>query len=355
MTATPTMRAARLHFPRTPDRPEDVRVDEVAVPEPGPGQVRVRIRACGICASDLHVVQGVTPHGPVLPQILGHEPAGEVDAVGDGVEGWLPGDRVAFIMARTCGRCGYCEAGREALCPALSVPGVDEDGAQATFAVADERFLTPLPSTVPFDQAAILTDAVATPYHALKRGGVGDGVIVAVFGLGGLGMHAVQLARLAGCSVIGVDVDPVNLDRARSFGADEVVDASDGRPARRVKQLTGGGVDRTFEFVGSPAVVDQAVKALRPGGRATVVGLTAEALQLLPQALLVAQELEIVGSFGSTRSDLDELIDLVDAGRLDLSGSITHRFDLDDFPAALRQLETRDDHPIRMVVTHDGA
>lgn len=347
------MRAARLHLPRSAGQAEDVRVDEVAIPEPGPGQVRVRIRACGVCASDLHVVQGVTPHGPVLPQILGHEPAGEVDAVGEGVEGWLAGDRVAFLMARTCGSCGYCQSGRDALCVRLRVPGVDEDGAQADFAVADERYLTPLPSSVPFEQAAILTDAVATPYHALKRGGVGDGVTVAMFGLGGLGMHAVQLATLAGCAVIGVDVDPVNLQRARQFGADEVVDASDGRPARRIKELTGGGVDRTFEFVGRADVVDQAVKALRPGGRATVVGLTAERLHLLPQALLVAQELEVVGSFGSSKADLEELIDLVDAGRLDLTQSITHRFGIEDFPAALHQLETREDHPIRMVVTYD--
>lgn len=353
MSIPTTMRAARLHRVRTDAAPEVVSVDEVPVPEPGPGDVLVQVMACGVCASDLHVAQGVTPHGPELPQILGHEPAGVVAAVGDEVEGWLPGDRVAFVMARPCGRCPYCSVGRQNLCRELSIPGVDADGAQAEYALADPRFLTPIPSTVPFEQAAILTDAVATPYHALKRAGVSEGVSVAIFGLGGLGMHAVQLARLAGADlVIGVDLDEVNLQRALEWGADEVVDASDGKPARRIKELSEGGVDKAFEFVGSNATVDQALKSLKPGGRAVIAGLTPQPMQLMPEALFVSQELELVGSFGSTPQDLNELIDLVDAGRLDLTRSVTHRLGIDDFPEALHQLERRDDHPIRMVVTY---
>lgn len=354
MAVPATMRAARLHRPRSADQPADVRIDEVPVPEPGPTEVLVAIRACGVCASDLHVVQGVTPHGPQLPQILGHEPAGVVAAVGDDVASWQPGDRVAVIMGRACRTCVYCQSGRENLCRQLSIPGIDADGAQAEYAVADQDALVPIPGSVAFEHAAIVTDAVATPYHALKRGGTGDGVVCAVFGLGGLGMHAVQLAKLAGATVIGVDLDPVNLERAREWGADDVVDASDGKPAKAIRALTGGGVDRSFEFVGAVDTVDQAVKCLAPGGRATVVGLTPERMQLLPEALFVAQELEVVGSFGSTPQDLNELVDLLESGRLDLSRSITHRFDLEGFPEALHQLETREEHPIRMVVTYDG-
>lgn len=353
MSIPDTMLAARLHRPRSEGQAEDVRIDEVPVPSPGPGEVLVEIKACGICASDLHVVQGVTPHGPNLPQTLGHEPAGIIAAAGEGVEGWLPGDRVSFLMAQACGTCAYCVAGRESLCAELRVPGVDGDGAQAHYAIAHQRFLTPIPSTIPFEQAAILTDAVATPYHALKRGGVGEGVTCAIFGLGGLGMHAVALAKLTGAYVIGIDLDPVNLERALDWGADEVVDARDGKPARAIKTLTGGGVDRSFEFVGANTTVDQALKALKPGGRATVVGLTPQPLALMPSALFVASELELVGSFGSTPQDLDELVDLVDSGRLDLSRSVTHRFDLEGFPDALRLLESREEHPVRMVVVND--
>ncbi|MGH3441392.1 MAG: alcohol dehydrogenase catalytic domain-containing protein [Nitriliruptorales bacterium] len=351
---TATMRAARLHRARSDGAAEVVTIDEIPVPEPGPQQVRVRIRACGVCASDLHVVQGVTPHGPQLPQILGHEPAGEVDAVGDGVGDWQPGDRVAFVMARPCGRCAYCEVGRENICAEVSVPGVDADGAQAEYALADPRFLVPVPGALPFEQAAILTDAVATPYHALKRGGVGDGVTCAIFGLGGLGMHAIQLAKLAGASwVVGVDLDPVNLERALEWGANEVVAAGEGKSHQRVKALSGGGVDRSFEFVGHPETVSSAAKCLKPGGRATIVGLTPAAMNLMPEALFVAQELEVVGSFGSVPSDLNELMDLLEAGRLDLSRSITHRWSIEDFPRALEILEERDEHPIRQVVVFD--
>jgi alcohol dehydrogenase, propanol-preferring len=350
-----TMRAARMHRPRTDGEREDVRIEEVPVPTPGPGQVLVEVKACGVCASDLHVVQGVTPHGPQLPQVLGHEPAGLVAALGDGVTDWQVGDRVAFQMARPCGSCPYCSIGREAICRDISIPGVDADGAQAEYAVAETKFLVPVPGSVPLEQAAILTDAVATPYHAMKRGGVGEGVSVAIFGLGGLGMHAVLLARLAGAeTVIGVDLDPVNLERAKEWGADEVVDASDGAPHRRIREISGGGVDCSFEFVGHPDTVSQAAKCLKPGGRATIVGLTPAPMTLMPEALFVSQELEVVGSFGSTGQDLNELMDLLEAGRLDLSRSITHRFAIDEFPEALEILETRaSEHPVRMVVTYE--
>jgi len=351
---TATMPALRLHEVRSGDAAETLQVDEIARPEPAPNQVLVEIRACGVCASDLHVVQGVTPHGPVLPQTLGHEAAGVVATVGDEVTDWHPGDRVAVLMARPCHLCAVCSVGRHNLCPSLSVPGIDADGTMAGFALADPSALVPIPPDVPFEQAAITTDAVATPYHALKRAGVGDGVTLAIHGLGGLGMHAILLAKLAGATVIGVDIDPVNLERALDWGADEVVDASDGQPARRVRQLTDGGTDRALEFVGSAGTVDQAIKSLAPGGRAVIVGLTNQQLATVPIARFVSQETELVGSFGSTPQDLGELFDLLDERRLDLSRSVTATIGLGEVPDALRSLETREGHPIRTVVTTFG-
>ncbi|MDX1510670.1 MAG: zinc-binding dehydrogenase [Nitriliruptorales bacterium] len=352
MTIPDTMLAARLHAAATGDEPGRVSVDEVPVPTPGPGQVLVEVDACGICASDLHVVQGVTPHGE-LPMTLGHEVAGTIAAAGEGVSGWLPGDRVAVAAGIPCGVCEYCTVGRINLCNWLQVPGVNVNGGQAGYVAVDERLLVPVPGVVPLEQAAILTDAVATAYHALKRGGAGDDTVCAIFGLGGLGMHAVLLAKLAGATVIGVDVDPVNLERAKEWGADEVVDASDGKPARHVRELSEGGVDRSFEFVGSRDASDQAIKSLRRGGRCTIVGVSSvERLETISLGLFVANELEVVGSFGSTQQDLNELMDLVEAGRLDLSRSITHRWAIEEFDQALHALETREGHPIRMVVTH---
>ena len=343
------MRAARLHRVRTGEEREAISVDEVPVPDPGPGEVLVRVAACGICASDLHVVDGTTPAGD-LPMILGHEAAGVVASSG---ERWSPGDRVAFVMARTCGECPACAAGREPLCERLRIPGIDEDGRQAEYAVAPEGDLVPVPRAVPLEQAAILTDAVATPFHAMRRSGLEPGMTCAVYGLGGLGMHAILLARALGASwIVGVDLDPANLERARAWGADEVVDAASGRPARDVRRLAEGGVDRSFEFVGNPDSQSQAVKSLRPGGRATIVGLTPRPLASLPASLFVSQELEVVGAFGSSRRDLEEVMTLAATGTLDLGRSITRRWELDAFVDGLAALESRDGHPVRTVVAY---
>lgn len=350
MSVPTTMRAARLHRVRSPDEPELISIDEVPMPEPGEGEVLVRIAACGICASDLHVVDGTTPGGPA-PLILGHEAAGLVEALGPGVTSWSQGDRVALLMARVCGACSACGTGRETLCERLEIPGIDRDGVQAEHAVVRERDLVAVPEGVPLEQAAILTDAVATPFHAMRRSGLQSGMSVAIYGLGGLGMHALLLARTLGASwIAAVDLDPANLERALAWGADEAIDAGSDRPAREVRARSGGGVDRAFELVGSPSSQSQAVKSLRPGGRLTVVGLTPQPLDLLPAALLVSQELEVVGSFGSSRSDLEEVMAMAERGDLDLGRSVTHRWSLGEFREGLRALETREGHPIRSVV-----
>jgi propanol-preferring alcohol dehydrogenase len=339
------MRAAQLTAVGGP-----VVVQSVAVPEPGEHDVRVAVRACGVCGSDVHVLHGVTPSGP-LPLTLGHEAAGVVDSVGAGVNGFASGQRVAIAAGYGCGRCERCAAGRENICAGLTIPGISCDGAQAEYVVVPARALVPLPDSVDFATGAILTDAVATPYGAIRRSGVRAGDTAVVFGLGGLGVHAVALLKqVIGAQVIGVDVSPSALSRASAFGADDVVDASDGRPARRLRELTGGGADHTYEFVGAAAVTDQAVKSLRPGGTCTVVGVTPEPLALLPQALLVAGELRVQGSFGCTRADLESLVGLVADGTLDLTGTITHRFGLDEVAEALRVLESKDGDPIRVVV-----
>jgi D-arabinose 1-dehydrogenase-like Zn-dependent alcohol dehydrogenase len=347
----PSMRALRLHAVGEHAGSEDLRVDEVPTPAPSPPEVLVEVAACGIGARDLGVVRGAIPHGPQLPQILGHEAAGTIAAVGAEVSDWQPGDRVAVLAGRHCKRCTYCLIGRENLCVALTVPGIDRDGALAGHVLADPDLLAPIPAEVPFHEAAIVVDAVATPYHALKRAGLAEGSTLAIVGMGGLGMHALLLAKLWGAEVVAVDTDPVNLERAAAWGADALVDARDGEVSTRVRELTGGGVDRAIEFVGSAGSVDQAVRSVAPGGRTVVVGLGPEHLAGLPLQQFVARELEVAGSFGSTMQDVGELFDLLEDGRLDLSRSVTDTIDLAGVGEALRRLETRDGHPVRTVVT----
>jgi propanol-preferring alcohol dehydrogenase len=323
-------------------------MDDVPVPAPEPGWVRVRIRACGVCGSDIHVLHGLTPTGQ-LPMTLGHEPAGVVDTVGDGVDGWSGGERVALTPGYGCDECAFCASGHANLCAHTVIPGIHRDGSQAEYVVVPARALVPLPDAVDFATGAILMDAVSTPFHAIRRAGVRWGDTVAVFGLGGLGLHAAAiLQQVIGADVVGVDSHPAALDRAARYGVRDVVDATGGKPAAEIRAA--GGVDHAFEFVGDPRVVDQAVKSLRPGGTCTVVGITPDKLQLLPQVLLVQNELRVQGSFGSTYAELVELVELVADGRLDLSGTITHRFGLEDAAQALRVLETKDGDPIRVVV-----
>jgi D-arabinose 1-dehydrogenase-like Zn-dependent alcohol dehydrogenase len=245
-----------------------------------------------------------------------------------------------------------CRTGRDNLCTDTAVLGVDVDGAQAQGVLVPATLPLPIPGHVPFSQAALLADAVGTPYHALKRGGIGEGMVAVVIGLGGLGHHAVQLAVLAGATVIGVDVDEVALDRARAAGAAAVVDATADDAVDRILAATDGGADTTFEFVGRPTTVALASRVLRPGGRATLVGIGRDRLTGPPLGLFVANEQEVVGSFGATTADVNELIDLLEAGRLDLGRSVSHTLGLDDFPEALDMLATRRGHPLRIVIEH---
>jgi propanol-preferring alcohol dehydrogenase len=212
--------------------------------------------------------------------------------------------------------------------------------------------LVPLPAGVPFEIGAILPDAVATPYHALvDRGGLQAGESVAVFGCGGLGTHAVQLARVLGAgSVIAVDVRPGPLARAKELGAQETVNAESEPPYKAIRRLTGEGVDLALECVGRAETIAQALRSLRPGGRVVIVGMGQEPIGLPPPALFAWREYSVLGSFGSTRRDLEQVIELVTSGQLDLSRSISARLPLREVNKALETLESKEGDPVRLVI-----
>jgi alcohol dehydrogenase, propanol-preferring len=343
---TATMRAARLFEPG-----RDPRVELVPVPEAAPGFVRVAVRVCGICGTDMHIIDGDTKSA--CPVTLGHEISGVVDLVGAGVESVRQGQRVAVNSMIACDKCRSCLLGRSDLCLAPTILGLDVDGGHADFVVVPAKSCIQLPDTIDFVTGALATDAIATPFQAIQRAEVEPGSCVAVFGLGGLGLHAaIILKQLYGATVIGIDAADLPLQRASSFGVDHVVDARGGRPAREVRALAGGGVDAAFDFVGSVDVVEQAMRSLRPGGTCVVVGVVSDKLQLgLRQETLVGQQLTLRGSFGfKSNAVVAEIFELIASGRLDVTGTVTHRYDLDQFPDGLAALRDRSGGPIRVVI-----
>ncbi|MEX0952918.1 MAG: zinc-binding dehydrogenase [Nitriliruptoraceae bacterium] len=342
------MRALRLH--RVDGPPDErLRIDDVGPPAPGDDLVVVDVHACGLCGEDLHLLDGRPD--VALPRTLGHEASGVVAQLGSRVDDWQPGDRVAIVPRRSCGICGHCRSGRPNLCATRQRLGFDVDGGLAEQVAVAPEMLVPVPVEMDLAQAAVTTHAAAVAWHALKRAGIGEDVVIAVHGVGGVGLHAVQLAVLAGARVVAIDVDRNNLQRARALGADEVVDAREGEVARRVRDVTSGGVDRALEMAGTAQAVGDAIASLHRGGRLVLVGTVATPTSGLGGAHVIDDELEIVGSSGSTPQDVGELFDLVADGRLDLSGSVTARIGLDDVGTALQDLRTRGSSPTRIVVT----
>lgn len=342
------MRAARFHAAGTP-----LALEEVPLAAPGPGEVRVEVRACGICGTDLHIALEGTLPLPRTPITLGHEAAGIVSEVGPDVSGWQAGNRVAVFPNVACGACYPCREGREVLCLNAQVLGVTRDGAFAEFVTLPATCLLPLPEGVPFTVGAIAADAVSTAYRAVvHRGALRPGESVAVFGCGGLGVHGIKIARLLGAArVIGVDVRPGALRRAQEAGAIGTVEAREGKAAERIRALTGGeGVDLALEFVGLRASVGEALRSLKRGGRAVVAGVGPDRVELPPLRSFVGSELALLASMGFTREDVETVLGLAAAGRLDLASSVTEVIPLEAINAGFRRALAKEGDPIRIVV-----
>jgi 2-desacetyl-2-hydroxyethyl bacteriochlorophyllide A dehydrogenase len=341
------MTAARFHQAHQP-----LVLEQVEVPQPGPGEVLLEVQACGLCGSDLHILKGETFTG-FTPIIMGHEAAGIVAELGPAVSGWQVGDRVAVNCVMSCGLCFNCQRGRDSICLERKLIGIHVDGALAKYVKVKARSLVPLPDAITFEQGAITTDAVATPYHALKaRGGLRSGDSVAIIGAGGLGSHAVKLARIMGAKpVIAVDVSPEVLARARSFGADYVVNAANDDPVEAVAEITKGlGVDLALECVGSARTVTWAVQMTCVGGCAVVVGLSPESIDLGEITPFVRKEVALMGSSAFETKEIKELVDLAAAGRLDLSQSVSGTLSLKEINQGLERLEKNKGDIVRLVV-----
>ncbi|MFI6939761.1 Zn-dependent alcohol dehydrogenase [Streptomyces sp. NPDC050418] len=326
---------------------------EIELPEPGPGQVRVKLAAAGVCHSDLSLSNG-TMRVPT-PCVLGHEGAGTVLAVGDGVDHVAVGDAVVLNWAPSCGSCHHCTIGEVWLCAsalsgaadvyARAADGRDLHPGLNVAAFAEETVVAancvlPVPDGVPLTDAALLGCAVLTGYGAVHHSArVREGESVAVLGVGGVGLATLQAARIAGAGpIVAVDVSPAKEELARAAGATEFVIASD-TTAKEIRKLTGGrGADVAIECVGRASTIRTAWDSTRRGGRTTVVGIggkdqevTFNALELFHWGRTLAG---CVYGNCDPAADLPVLAEHIRAGRLDLSSLVTERIGLDGIPAA---------------------
>ncbi|MGB9867863.1 MAG: alcohol dehydrogenase catalytic domain-containing protein [Bacillota bacterium] len=311
-------------------------LEERPVPNVGPGDVLVRVRACGMCGTDLKIADGKLP-GTRVPLVMGHEPAGEVVEVGSGVTGLAPGDRVVVHFYVTCGQCEFCRSQQETVCPQLlGRIGFELDGGYADYLVAPARNLVKFPSTVPFEHAAILGDAVGTAFHAVKqRARVSPEQTVVVMGCGGVGLHVLQVAKAFGARVIAVDINQDKLELSKHYGADEAI-FFDEDYVRKVLSLAAGKVDCVIETVGLLETLTANLKVLRPRGRLVIIGYApGSAFPVNPLSTLL-DELEILGSRACTKEELAAVVDLTARGLV--RPVVTRRFPLEETNHALDEL-----------------
>ncbi|MCC6595205.1 MAG: zinc-binding dehydrogenase [Rhodanobacteraceae bacterium] len=302
---------------------------EVALPEPGPDEIRVRIEAAGICHSDVHYRAGTASIARV-PITPGHEIAGRVDALGAGVDGLTEGARVALHYLVSCGRCDYCARGLEQFCRRGRMLGKHLDGGYAQDVVAPARNAVPIPDTVATAAAAIMMCSSSTALHALRKARTSAGDRVAVFGAGGLGMSAVQLARAFGAlEVYAIDIDASKLAAAARHGAIPI-DPAAGAPAQQLRERTAGhGVDVALEFAGLPATQQQAVASLAVHGRAALAGITRHSFAVDSFHDVINREAEIIGVSDHLHSELGTLMEFTRRGLLDLDSVISEHIALD--------------------------
>jgi 2-desacetyl-2-hydroxyethyl bacteriochlorophyllide A dehydrogenase len=312
------------------------KVVDVPTPDAGVGQVRIKVAAAGVCLSDVHFLEGILSPGYLLGDhvTLGHEVAGVIDQVGTGVTTSSVGDRVVVI------------AGQRNEAQQITTMGFDYDGGWAEFVITKSELVAKIPYTLPFEQAAIIPDAVSTPWAAISSTGkIQAGESVAVFGVGGLGIHAVQLLKIVGCSKV-IAIDPRADARANALarGADYSFAPEDSALQQH------RGLNAAFDFAGVTSVRKQALSLLGEHGRLVIVGIANEPIVIPNDMAFTYMRTQIMGHYGSEEHHVRELIEFAAQGKLDLSQSITEIMPLEKAGQALDKLANKVGNPIRIVL-----
>ena len=295
-------------------------IREVADPQPGPLGALIRVKANGVCRSDWHAWIGDIPRN--FPMVIGHEMTGVIEEVMPGVTRFKKGDRVVVPFSGSDGTCDHCRAGFAHLCDNPVIPGKTYPGGYGEYVgvTLADRNLVPLPDEISFTEGAALGCRFMTSFHGLvDRAEVRAGEWVVVYGCGGIGLSAINIAAALGCRVIGVDVNPANLELARAMGAQHVVDDRDGKAVQAVMDLTGSGAHVSVDALGIAQTCVNGILSLRKGGRHLQIGITtkAEAGYIrLPVDMMVYKELKMIGSLGMAPHRYDSMVPLVAQGKL---------------------------------------
>ena len=339
------MHAIRLVEPTQP-----LQFVNLPEPTPGPGEIVVDVQRAGICHTDVHYRAGSGKTN--LPITLGHEIAGVVSAVGEGVTEVREGERVAMHYLFSCGTCERCRRFGEQFCPEGGMIGKERDGGYAQRVVVPAVNAIAIPDEVSSDVAAIMMCSTATAYHAIRLSGLKQGESVAVLGFGGLGVSAVQLARALGASeVFAVDVVPEKLELAASFGATPIDVRNSSAEEAILAATNKQGVSVAIEFTGNAKVAHSALRSLSPGGRLMIVAINLRKFEFDPFADMLIRERHIIGCSDHTRAELVELMELARTGKIDLSRAITRTvpFEADAVNGVLDDLERGSGH-LRTVI-----
>lgn len=292
-------------------------IEEIEFPDPKPGEVLIKVRAVGVCHTDLATIDGEFPPPPLMPTVLGHEIAGEIYSVGEGVRDLKVGDRVVLSwLWFTCGKCRYCIRGDEQLCENLIETGRHVYGGYAEYVLAKASHVLKIPPNVPFEYAPAATDAIATPFKGLRVANAKEGDVVVVWGVGALGFNAIQVAKAKGCSVIAVGRSEFKLQKAKELGADYVVNSAKEDPVKAIKEYSGGGADIVLQLVPTDVkTYEQAFYALRRGGTLVLLGYPPGKL-CLPVIEWGLDEKKVIASLAFTRYDISESLRLLAQGKV---------------------------------------
>jgi D-arabinose 1-dehydrogenase-like Zn-dependent alcohol dehydrogenase len=324
---------------------------EVDLPEIGASDVLIRVAACGICHSDEHYRAGISRIDR-LPVTLGHEIAGWIEKVGADIKHVTRGDRVCVHYLAHCGTCEFCIRGLEQFCRSGEMIGKHRDGGYAEFVKIPGRNAFVLPNQIPLEIGAIMMCSSATALHALNKARLKPRESIAIFGFGGLGFSALQLARAFDCDQIYVvEINPAKLTSAKMLGA-IAIDAKKRNPVEQIADaMNGKGVDVSLELIGSSKTMRQAVQSLGALGRAALVGLTAESMSIYPYTELISKEIEIIGVSDHLAAELPTLIEFARSGKLCFLPDALRFVDLDaeQINASLEAVQNSIDH-IRTVI-----